>query len=650
MGPLFRLESRFFRAWTPVETVPEGTRFRIPPGSSDPQFMVLYNPSLSRGGMLPRTVPWNALLFLTEAVLALAIWRSRKIGIFVAAHALASLACFELWTSPPVLLVQMSSTVYSRAQVYYDAGSNMSEDQSSSTPVRPSDTLREYRLPLPNKVIKYLRFDPLTCPGTIVIGRIDVLRSDGATAHSFPYTRIKGTLGFDEVGETVLGLRYHVRSDSYDPELVLELDAPLDLTSRRLGSAFFWRLALVNLAVFGVELLVLFCLRFAHRIPLTSGGFLPLDRLAVWFYIVCAMLFLVLSALGLNGSSMGVFWRNYKVGAPSRIVAGTPQQIRADEFNYDTPGILNQVFREDKLDVHRSAFGDHEAALLSALPVRHITTLARPQYWPFFVLPADLAFAAWWQAKWLIFLTGVFTLFLVLTRNSFLALTGALWLFFSQFTQWCYTWPSMLPEMAGLFCFTLVCAFYLTVGAKSWKLVLAAIGCSFCAIDFAMMAYVPHLLPYAWAGVFLLIAWCFAHRPLIFQKARLMAIAACVVLTGALLFLILHDARDAIAGIAASVYPGHRSLNGGGFSVATFGTHFLAAFESDIRFPPEYSNINESAGFFWFAPVTLLCIGSLRALPRERKILLAGLWAGAVLLAGWMIFPIPAWLGQLPLS
>ena len=209
----------------------------------------------------------------------------------------------------------------------------------------------------------------------------------------------------------------------------------------------------------------------------------------------------------------------------------------------------------------------------------------------------------------------------------------------------------MLPEMAGLFCFTVVFACYLTVGTRIWPLVFSAIACAACAINFALFAYVPHLIPYAWAGVLFFGAWCVAYRSQIAgpegRTARLIAMGACLLMTGALLALIAHDAKEAIAGIADTVYPGHRSLNGGGFSLATFGTHFLAPFESDRRFPPEYSNINESAGFLWFAPVTLLCMASVRALPKERRVLLYGLWAAALLLAAWMLLPIPAALGSL---
>ena len=204
--------------------------------------------------------------------------------------------------------------------------------------------------------------------------------------------------------------------------------------------------------------------------------------------------------------------------------------------------------------------------------------------------------------------------------------------------------------MGGLFCFTLVFACYLTVGSNKVGLCLAAVACSACAMNFALMAYVPHLLPYAWTGIIFFIAWCVARRSQVLNrvaiKSRIIAGAVCFVLTLAFCLIVSHDTAVAVQGIAATVYPGHRSLDGGQLSLATFATHFLAASESSTRFPPGYSNICESSGFLWLAPVTLLCFVKMRTLPRDRQLLLVGLWLAFLLLAGWAVLPIPASIGS----
>ncbi|MCU1262700.1 MAG: hypothetical protein JWO80_5585 [Bryobacterales bacterium] len=374
------------------------------------------------------------------------------------------------------------------------------------------------------------------------------------------------------------------------------------------------------------------------------------DRLALWFYAGCAALFLIFTAADFNGSSMAVLDWNYRVGGPQTVLAGTPKMIRADEWSYETPDILRQVFGERRFDVYETGLGNHSVGLLGNLPVRHVTTWMRPQYWPFWVLPADYAFAAWWQAKWLLLVTGSFTLLLMLTGSSAMAIAGSAWLLWSQFTQVCYSWPSMLPEMAGVFCFAMVFACYLSVGRSTLALALIAVACAACVINFALFAYVPHQIPFVWAGVLMLAAWCWTYRHRILdresRRQRVAAAAMCALIAGAMLAIIYRDTHVAIEAIRMTEYPGRRSIDGGSMTAAELASHFFAASENGRRFPASMTNICEASGFLWLAPVTLLCFGAMRRLSREQRALLGGLWAGVLLITVWLVVPIPASLGR----
>jgi hypothetical protein len=199
----------------------------------------------------------------------------------------------------------------------------------------------------------------------------------------------------------------------------------------------------------------------------------------------------------------------------------------------------------------------------------------------------------------------------------------------------------MLPEMCGMFCYIVVLAMYLTVGRNRWMLGAGAVLLAGCSVNFAMFAYVPHLLPYVWAGVFLFGGWIYSRR-----TTRLAAIGAALILAGAMMGMFYKDAAPAIAGIGATEYPGHRSLNGGEFGLPEFASHYFAPFEGEDRYPKAMLNISEASGFLWLAPVTLLCWGALRALPKERKIFLICLWVPALVLLGWDTLPIPAAFGR----
>src|SRR5450432_4008184 len=99
----------------------------------------------------------------------------------VAIHALIAFSLLALWPSRPVLLVEMTSSVVSRAQIYFDTGAGLSEVNSESVPVRGTGGIERLRLPLPRARITGLRFDPITSPGSIVLHRASILRPDGST-------------------------------------------------------------------------------------------------------------------------------------------------------------------------------------------------------------------------------------------------------------------------------------------------------------------------------------------------------------------------------------------------------------------------------------------------------------------------------------
>ena len=203
-------------------------------------------------------------------------------------HVILSWQLLGMWWSPPVLLVEMSSTVASTAKVYFDRGSNLNEADSSLAPVLPQISAQTVRLPLPNAVLKFLRFDPVHASADIVIYRAVVLRSDGSVAATFSPSQIHEMVGFDRREVLPSGLRLHVSPQSSNPQLGLNLPAPLDLTSRFRGFAALLRVALWNIPLLLVELLLLFgTFNLLTALPRPGLGF------------ACLVVFHVFLSLGL---------------------------------------------------------------------------------------------------------------------------------------------------------------------------------------------------------------------------------------------------------------------------------------------------------------------------------------------------------------
>jgi hypothetical protein len=570
----------------------------------------------------------------------------------------------RVWTLAPALVVEMTSTSDSTAQVYYDIGRGFNEPDSVTAPVMATKSFQELRFPLLRQNLRGFRFDPLMCPGTVEIRRMRIVEGDGRTVMEFQPAQILNYAEIKERSDSAGTLRLETVENSRDSSVAVGLPTPLALSRPFPRGKVLFGIAAVELPILLLAIFFfsdktrdrlsapVFALdaifkRLAERC--SSDRFIRFDRVAIWFYAACMALFLVFVALDLNGSSMEYNTRVLHEYGPQTLLAGTSKGIRSDEWNYVSPDIFYQVFRENKFNAEDTPLGKFYASLLGNIPVKHVTTIFRPQFWGFFVLPPDYGFSFYWEMKWFFLITGAFTLLLVLTGSSWLSAAGALWLFFSQLTQWTYSWPSGLPEMCGLLCYIVVLSMYLAVGNRRWVMLVCSVLLAACLVNYAMLAYVPHLVPYCWVGVFLFAGWVYSRREQVFggdRRSRISAFGRTLLLTGLMLAVFYQDVAPAIEGIAGTLYPGHRTMDGGQLSLTKLASHYFSPFEDEGRFAQPLGNICEASGFEWLFPFTLLAWGAIQSLSRERKILLISLWIPALMIMGWDLLPIPAAVGK----
>ncbi len=381
-----------------------------------------------------------------------------------------------------------------------------------------------------------------------------------------------------------------------------------------------------------------------------SSAVLPLDSLAIWFYVSCLVLFFTASLLKLNGSSISFYSVAYGHGAHVKPWLGAPRALRSDEWGYHTPDVLSQAFRSDRFAVPDSDLGPHSASLIGNVPVRDVSTALRPQFWGFFLLPVEYAFAFYWQSKALFLIVGLFTWLLFITRSSCWAIAGALWFFFSPFMQWSYSWPSALPEMIGLACFGTVLLCYLLIGQSELGLMLSAIGFAICAVDFAMCAYVPHMIPIAWLSVAVLASWCISHRALILRRIKLrsraVALGLSLLLIAAVGIHVYLQLHQTLIAVSQTVYPGKRVVAGGSFAFWQFLSHFMQWTEAEDHFPAAIGNLSEGSGFLWLAPLAVICLPRIN-LDKAGRAMLLGLCLCFVALLLWITLPLPAGVAHL---
>ncbi len=401
---------------------------------------------------------------------------------------------------------------------------------------------------------------------------------------------------------------------------------------------------------------------------LSSPSFMEFDRVAIAFCALSLVLFAGMVGAGLHGSSISMFGVSYGYwDNPHPPLLGTPKGIRNDEWAYHTPCILYQVFRIDQFNAEKTPLGPGMTSLMTNVPVRHVSELFRPNFWPFFVLPPNLAFSAYWQMKWLGLVLGSFSMFLLLTRSSGLAIFGSFWLLFSAHTQWTYSWSSLLPELIGYICLGTVLACYLLVGRNRLALALAALGLVTCAVSFACSLYVPHQLPLVVVGGCVVAWWALVRWRLVIERqgrvARLLALGTAGLATSLVLALFWVDLREVMHALMNTSYPGKRSLAGGALSLPFFTSDFLDFWKQEGHVPPQLSSISEGTGFFWLAPITLATLwprwlrwtdtSSILALTepmkRERRLAFVWLWVALGVLAAWTLLPVPRSVAELVL-
>jgi hypothetical protein len=131
-----------------------------------------------------------------------------------------------------------------------------------------------------------------------------------------------------------------------------------------------------------------------------DGADLPRLRVLLAFPALLLAAGILLVTLSVNGFSSGAFYSLVNEGDDPDLIAGTPQQIRADEWNVQTVWAITQV--EQGLPVTNETFpGGMDATLPQDLPRADWTAAFRPHLLGFNLIPSgalDLDQAVAW--KW----------------------------------------------------------------------------------------------------------------------------------------------------------------------------------------------------------------------------------------------------------
>ena len=390
------------------------------------------------------------------------------------------------------------------------------------------------------------------------------------------------------------------------------------------------------------------------RVPETDRPFelIRFDRRVKWFIGICVGLFVVLTLMKINYSSVGMWNTVIPDGADAKrgIVSGTPKSIRIDEWGIVTPFTMSQAHQG--FPQENPAIGGDKVSLVGYYPIKHFVTLFRPSHWGFFVLPLETGFA--WHWNFVIFanLIVVTLLFLLLTRNKFwLSVLGAAWLIFSPGFAW---WSYFLLTIQFAASLLLISSLYLFYARSIRTLLVAGPLFLWSFVMFALILYPPYQIMLGYLMVVLLIGfvWRYFKKEYLFDLlwAKLATFAVAFAIMGGIFYAFYLDAKSTIDIMSNTVYPGKRSETGGtGFVANWFSEYYAGWLVSNEQFPKNWMNICELSHFITFTPIIAVGLGVYFVRTKKVDPLLAVLLGFVLFVLVYIEVGFPEFLAKITL-
>jgi len=300
---------------------------------------------------------------------------------------------------------------------------------------------------------------------------------------------------------------------------------------------------------------------FYLRLVAPTAYGLPNRVVALWFPCILLVVFIVLVASGINGSSSGVFWGYFGTGADPQLLHGEPRPIRSDEWLVQSSWIVSQ-YQQGFPVLNQTLPGGMDATVQNDLPSWDWSTFFRPHLFGFLALPMDQGMAVrWWLPAFA--MVGACYSFVVslLPRRPLTAvfLSGALLL--TPIIQWWFLPTTIWPVALA---FTAMTGIVWMLRHPKLRVRLSwAAAIAYVAVATAMSIYVPFIVPAALVVVFFLFGmvlseWRSGASPVKDIALRLIPLVAAGVAAGLVLGIWILTRLDTIKALFATVYPGQR--------------------------------------------------------------------------------------------
>ena len=379
----------------------------------------------------------------------------------------------------------------------------------------------------------------------------------------------------------------------------------------------------------------------SDRLGLVGASLRRFVRSLLFIPTCAVVLIVVLAALRLNGSSIGVVAADTDA---SPQAAFELRPLRSDEWHLRTPMVVRQAANgfAKSSDV---GMGVHDVGVLLDFPVRSYAAIVKPNSWPYFVVGVERAFAAEWWLTVLGPFLGVYAVLAAITRTRLIpALSGLLATAAPVMAWWTVPWLGLSVLFGGLMAALVIVAG--RIRGRS-RYVLFGLG-GWAGACLAAQLYLPWAIPLGL--LFAAIAVSQLTRSFDGWKQFVGAASCCLGVFAILLAVFYKAHHVALDALADSVYPGHRSTtSAGGLPELMFDAPFDSlSFHGSSTIVGGTNQSEASSGLMLWFPIAIVGGGfaGLRSRSGAAKALAVTLIA-ALVFAVWALLPVPSALGGL---
>ena len=377
------------------------------------------------------------------------------------------------------------------------------------------------------------------------------------------------------------------------------------------------------------------------------------EKLFRYRYVISGALFLGCVALGVSGSSVGMFDKYFGRNETENLF-GISRWIRSDEWATLTPMTWSQYLDPKAPFSWFSSVvraGNTDVFLEYGLPVRSLLMIFRPFQIGYLFLPMENGLAFFWCGRLIALWLVSFEFGRMITRDDRrLSLVYSVMTVLSPAVQWWFAINGFV-EMLIFSQLSLICLDrYLPCGNK-WKRFGFAAVIAWCAGGFVLTMYPAWMVPMAWF-ILLSAVWMIVSRARAGKiiRIRLFDAAAAVLLTGLLAaagLYVYKQSFQTIRAIMNTAYPGNRFSRGGGTAELFF--QYMTDIWLPFRYDTPFANSSELAHFISLAPMGYILYLRNRVKGARRDGFSIALCLISLFLLVYVVIGIPEWLAKVSL-